>query len=483
MEWDTVIGLEVHAQLKTKSKLFSGASTTYGAVANSQTCFIDAGLPGVLPVLNQQAVIMAIQLGLAIDADINDLSVFERKNYFYPDLPKGYQISQFQKPIVNNGHLMITLGDGRKKIIDIVRAHLEEDAGKSLHELHTNLTGIDLNRAGTPLLEIVTAPCICSAEEAIHYLKDVHQLVRFLGICDGNMQEGSFRCDVNLSLKPKGSTTLGTRTEIKNLNSFRFVEKAIAYEQARHQEILKNGGEIIQQTRLYNSDTNTTHAMRNKENENDYRYFPDPDLLPIQVTRYQIAEIKSQLPDLPKEIFNSLKNTPDLNDEDINFILSSPAAYRFYKEIKSLSHSTEKMIINWMKGHYAAALNEHHLTFETLPISAVAMATLLDKLHDNLISSNSARSIFTALWAEEQDINKIIIREGYQQIDDNSALEEMAKKMMYQYPDQTTQYKAGKQKLLAFFVGQMMKQTKGLANAAQITAVLKKLLQDKNSVC
>lgn len=476
MEWDTVIGLEVHAQLKTKSKLFSGASTAFGAPTNTQTCYIDAGLPGVLPVLNQQAVVMAIQLGLAIKADINDLSVFERKNYFYPDLPKGYQISQFQKPIVSNGTLSIQLDDGQTKNIHIERAHLEEDAGKSLHELHTDFSGIDLNRAGTPLLEIVTSPCIYSAEEAISYLKTLHQLLRFLGVCDGNMQEGSFRCDVNLSLKPKGSQTLGTRTELKNLNSFRFIEKAIAYEQARHQDVLESGQKIIQETRLYNSDTDSTHSMRNKENENDYRYFPDPDLLPIQVTRYQIAAIKNSLPELPQQIYKQLKDIPLLTEEDIQFLLSSPVTWQFYKDVRTLSSASEKLIVNWMKGHYAAALNEHQLSFETAPLSAKTLASLLDKIQDNSLSSNMAKTLFNELWSNEQDIDILIQTKGFVKLDDHLALEEMIQKLIEQYPVQTAEYKAGKEKLLAFFVGQMMKQTKGQADPEQLAVLLKKNL-------
>ncbi|RUR15713.1 Asp-tRNA(Asn)/Glu-tRNA(Gln) amidotransferase subunit GatB [Legionella sp. km535] len=476
MEWDTVIGLEVHAQLKTKSKLFSGASTTFGAEPNSQTCFIDAGLPGVLPVLNQKAIVMAIQFGLAINADINDLSVFERKNYFYPDLPKGYQISQFQKPIVSNGQLKIQREDGSYKTVDIVRAHLEEDAGKSLHDAQSDCTGIDLNRAGTPLLEIVTAPCLHTAEEAIKYLKTLHQLVRFLGICDGNMQEGSFRCDVNLSIKPQGSTVLGTRTELKNLNSFRFIEKAIAFERARHQDVLESGQKIIQETRLYNPDTNSTHAMRDKENENDYRYFPDPDLLPIQVTRFQIAEIKNSLPDLPEQISRELQAVPSLNDEDMNFLLSSPEAYQFYKAVKSYTKSTDKLIINWLKGQYAASLNEHNLTFDTQPVSAQTLAKLLDKLHDNTLSSINAKIIFTKLWAGEDDVEAIIQREGFQQMNNSAALEELIIKIIHQYPDQASEYKAGKEKLLGFFVGQIMKQTKGQANPEHINTLVKKHL-------
>ncbi|TAL64174.1 MAG: Asp-tRNA(Asn)/Glu-tRNA(Gln) amidotransferase subunit GatB [Legionella sp.] len=477
MEWDTVIGLEVHAQLSTQSKLFSGAATAFGAAPNSQTCFIDAGLPGVLPVLNQQAVVMAIQFGLAIQGDINDLSLFERKNYFYPDLPKGYQISQYQKPIVGKGQLSVRLEDGSEKIVYIDRAHLEEDAGKSLHEMHNDYSGIDLNRAGTPLLEIVTAPCMYSAAEAISYLKALHQLVRFLGICDGNMQEGSFRCDVNLSLKPKGSTTLGTRTELKNLNSFRFIEKAIAYEQARHQDLLESGQKVIQQTRLYNPDTNSTHAMRDKENENDYRYFPDPDLLPVQVTRYQIAEIKRTLPALPEQVRAHLQQVPGLNEEDIAFILSSPAAYQFYQTIKSLSQAGDKLIINWIKGSYTAALNEQGLSFDKSPISAQTMAKFLDKLHNNSLSSHNAKSVFNFLWAGEEDIDAIIAREGYQQVNDSAALEQIVKDLIQQYPDQAAEYKAGKEKLLAFFVGQIMKQTKGQANPEMIATILKKQLE------
>lgn len=477
MEWDTVIGLEVHVQLKTQSKLFSGSSTQYGAKPNSQTCFIDAGLPGVLPVLNQQAVVMAIQLGLAINADIHDLSVFERKNYFYPDLPKGYQISQFQKPIVTKGQLKIILDDGCEKIVYIERAHLEEDAGKSLHDIHAEFTGIDLNRAGTPLLEIVTTPCLNSAAEAISYLKSLHQLVRFLGICDGNMQEGSFRCDVNLSLKPKGSTTLGTRTELKNLNSFNYIEKAIFFERNRHQDLLENGQKIIQETRLYNPDTKKTYAMRAKENENDYRYFPDPDLLPIQVTRYQIAEIKNNLPELPDQIYQNLIKIPALNEEDIHFILASPEAYRFYKAIKSLSHASDKLIINWLKGQYLAALNEHHLTFENPPLSAEVMADLLDKIQDAHISSAQAKHIFPFLWAGETDSAAIIQREGLQSPNDNAALEALIHQLITQYPEQSAQYRAGKEKLLAFFVGQVMKQTKGKADPEQVNLLVRTLLK------
>lgn len=475
MEWDMVLGLEVHAQLKTQSKLFSGAATAYGAAPNTQTCFIDAGLPGVLPVLNQQAIVMAIQFGLAVNADINDLSVFERKNYFYPDLPKGYQISQFQKPIVSNGELKIAFDDGSEKKVTIVRAHLEEDAGKSLHEMHADYTGIDLNRAGTPLLEIVTSPCLYSAQEAVTYLKTLHQLVRFLGICDGNMQEGSFRCDVNISLKPKGSSQLGTRTELKNLNSFRYIEKAIAFEYARHQELLENGQIIVQETRLYNPDNNTTQPMRDKENENDYRYFPDPDLLPIAVTRYQIAEIKNSMPELPERIYQHLKKIPSLNEEDVHFILSSPATYTFYKEVTAQSKASEKMIINWLKGQYAAALNEHNLSFAQGPITPHTLAVLFDRIHENVVSAHIAKTIFNLLWAGESDVDLIIQREGYQQTN-NADLAGLIAKVITEFPDQVAEYKAGKERLLAFFVGQIMKQTRGQGNPEQVNALLKELL-------
>ncbi|MFT4058708.1 MAG: Asp-tRNA(Asn)/Glu-tRNA(Gln) amidotransferase subunit GatB [Legionella sp.] len=476
MEWDTVIGLEVHAQLKTKSKLFSGASTAFGSAPNSQTCFIDAGFPGVLPVLNQEAVTMAIQFGLAIDAQINNHSVFERKNYFYPDLPKGYQISQFQKPIVSNGQLTIRLVDGGNKEIAIARAHLEEDAGKSLHGVLPGFSGIDLNRAGTPLLEIVTAPCMYCAEEAVIYLKTLHQLVQFLGVCDGNMQEGSFRCDVNISIKPKGSLVLGTRTELKNLNSFRFIEKAIIYEQARHQDLLESGQKIIQETRLYNPDTNSTHPMREKENENDYRYFPDPDLLPIAITTEHIEIIKNNLTELPQTIYKHLQVTPNLKEEDINFLLSAPAIYHFYKAIKTLTSASEKMIVNWLKGQYAAAVNEAQLSFESLRVSAPLMADLLTRIHENKISLTNARTIFTFLWAGEEDIDAIIVREGLQKMDNTVALEEMIQELITKYPAQTADYRAGKEKLLAFFVGQIMKQTRGQADPEIVSQLLKKYL-------
>lgn len=476
MAWDTVIGLEVHVQLKTKAKLFSGAASAFGGKPNTQTSFIDAGLPGVLPVLNQQAVVMAIQFGLAIGAKINSLSYFERKNYFYPDLPKGYQISQFQSPIVSHGTLLVDMGDAPAKSVTIVRAHLEEDAGKSIHDAHAELTGIDLNRAGTPLLEIVTAPCLYSAEEAVNYLKTLHQLVRFLGICDGNMQEGSFRCDVNLSLKPRGSTELGTRTELKNLNSFRFIEKAIAYEQARHQDLLECGQLVIQETRLFDPNTETTQVLRNKENENDYRYFPDPDLLPIAIEAERLAAIAETMPPLPAAIKASLQASGLLNADDIQFLLAAPATYHYFEAVRQLSQADEKTIVNWLKGAYAAALNEANESFENPRISAHHFAPLLDYASQKTFSANVLKAIFNHLWQGQGTVEDIINREGYQPVKDDPLLDELVKRTVEQYPQQAADYRAGKEKLRGFFVGQIMKETKGQANPEQINQLLKKYL-------
>ena len=480
MNFETVIGLEVHAQLKTNSKLFSSTATAYGAPANSQTSFIDAGLPGVLPVLNQQAVYMAIQFGLAINATINDLSFFERKNYFYPDLPKGYQISQFQRPIVSNGHLDIMTHNLASKKVHIERAHLEEDAGKSLHESHPTYTGIDLNRAGTPLLEIVTSPCLYSAEDAICYLKTLHQLLRFLDICDGNMQEGSFRCDVNLSLRPKGSQTLGTRTELKNLNSFRFIEKAIHYEQLRHEDMLTAGQQIKQETRLYCPNTDTTELLRSKENENDYRYFSDPDLLPIKITAEDLARIKANRKPLPAEIHHRLLTNDNLATDDVAFLLTSPTLVTFYDDVKSLSHASPKTIVNWLKGTYTATLHDKGLTFEQPPIAAAQLAYLLDCLTDRRISANVAKTIFTQLLTSKQTIDALITASGYQPVNDTSLIEDMIHTIIANNPKQAADYRAGKEKLLAFFVGQVMKQTKGQADPAHINTLVRTCLSKKS---
>lgn len=476
MAWDTVIGLEVHAQLKTKSKLFSEAATAFGTKPNSQTSFIDAGFPGTLPVLNQEAVRMAIQFGLAINGQINNESYFERKNYFYPDLPKGYQISQYQRPIVARGSLKITLQDGSKKEVAIVRAHLEEDAGKSIHDVHTQYTGIDLNRAGTPLLEIVTAPCLYSAEEAIHYLKNLHRLVRFLGICDGNMQEGSFRCDVNISLKPTSAMQLGTRTELKNLNSFRFIEKAIVFEQARQQDLLELGQKVQQETRFYCPDTNTTQLLRSKENEKDYRYFPDPDLLPIKITADDLHKIKKNLPLLPDAIEQSLKQSKALNQDDIQFLMASPSTYNFFTELRKASYADEKTIVNWLKGIFAAALNEANLDFDNSPLSVSTFAALLNALADQKISGTLAKKIFAKLWTGAGTVEEIIQKEGYSPVNDPALVDKLIQKTINNYPQQVAEYQKGKEKLLGFFVGLIMKETRGQANPEQLNQSLKKYL-------
>jgi aspartyl-tRNA(Asn)/glutamyl-tRNA(Gln) amidotransferase subunit B len=479
MAWDTVIGLEVHAQLKTKSKLFSPAATTFGAEPNSQASFIDVGLPGILPALNEQAVSLALRFGIAINAQINHYSYFERKHYFYPDLPKGYQISQYQSPIIKEGHLPIKLTNGATKHVRIIRAHLEEDAGKSLHDPLSNQSGIDLNRAGNPLLEIVTAPCLSSAEEAVAYLRQLHQLVLFLDICDGNLQEGSFRCDVNISLKPKGSLDLGVRTELKNLNSFRFIEKAIAYEEARHKATLESGQSIKQETRLYSPDNNTTQVLRSKESQNDYRYFPDPDLLPILITEDMLERIKQSIPKLPEQLKQELRHNPDLKEDDIHFLLSSPATYQFFCSVKEKSVADEKTIVNWLRGPYAAALNASSLDFERSPVSAFALAELLNELSKKEISSHIAKHIFTKLWQGEIDINSLIQKEKFNKQGDQQILE-LIQTLVHQYPQQVNEYRNGKQKLLTFFVGQIMKETKGHANPEKVRELLEELLHNNS---
>lgn len=476
MNWETVIGLEVHAQLTTKSKLFSGSATQYGGEPNTQTSYIDAALPGTLPVVNERAVYLAVQLGIAINAEINRHSTFERKNYFYPDLPKGYQISQFQRPIVSHGYILIDTHNGQQKKVAIDRAHLEEDAGKSLHDAHQDYTGIDLNRAGTPLLEIVTAPCLSNAQEAIAYLKSLHQLLRFLHVCDGNMQEGSFRCDVNLSLRPQGSKILGTRSEIKNLNSFKHIEKAILYEQWRHQNLLESGESVVQQTRLFDPVNERTEVLREKENENDYRYFPDPDLLPIFVSEMMIAEAKETLPATPAAIAQKLSELPDLNQEDVSFILSDPAIYSYFVEVSIHTQASAKLIINWLKGPYVSNLNTQGLDFTSLPIAAHDLGQLLDKLADKTLHHNLAKKVFDKLWAGEKDVTGLIAKETPTNAINTTELEQYIIELLAKSQDQVSQYKAGKEKVFGFFVGQVMKETKGKVNPELINELLKKHL-------
>jgi aspartyl-tRNA(Asn)/glutamyl-tRNA(Gln) amidotransferase subunit B len=469
MTWQTVIGLEVHVQLKTHSKLFSPAPTGYGAPANGQTNYIDAALPGTLPVLNQEAVHMAIQFALAIGAPINQHCFFERKNYFYPDLPKGYQISQAQCPIVSTGHL---------NKVEIIRAHLEEDAGKSLHDRDPLLTGIDLNRAGTALLEIVTSACLSSAQEALTYLKTLHQLVVFLGICDGNMQEGSFRCDVNISLKPQGQGPLGTRVELKNLNSFRFIEKAIAYEEWRQQMLLEQGKPVIQETRLYNPSSNCTEVLRQKEDENDYRYFPDPDLLPLQISDEDIASIRARMPETPQEIATRLATDKHLSADDIQWLLSSPAQLHCFDALKKQSLASSKTIINWLKGPYAAILNERQQGFEAQLVPMDELVYLLDKIEKNECPKHLAKSIFLKRLDAQVSL-KILIEKLASPSAENTkaALEKQIQALLAQYPEQVAEYRSGKEKLLSFFVGLVMKQCKGQANPEEVHAVLRRLLQ------
>lgn len=471
MTFETVIGLEIHAQLSTKSKLFSNSSTKFGAPANTTTSFIDAGLPGTLPVLNKEAVLLALKFGVAINAELNDLSYFERKNYFYPDLPKGYQISQHKRPIIGAGTIKVD-----DKIVQIHHAHLEEDAGKSIHNAPHNYTSIDLNRAGNPLLEIVTEPCMHSSDEVVSFLKYLHRLLRFLEICDGNMQEGSFRCDINLSLRKKGTKKLGVRTELKNLNSFRFIEKAIKIEELRHQELLESGQEIVQQTRLYCPETNTTHPIREKEDENDYRYFVDPDLLPIKICEKDLKNIKENLPTLPDAIKSSLLKNDNLTDEDVDFLLSSKHHVNFYQEVKKHSKANNKMIVNWLKGVYTAYLHENNLSFQSPPVSAKNLGELLNKLTDDVIQTTIAKQIFAKLTSSDLSVAEIMLNENYETMHDEETLVAIIKEIIAKHPEQVSQYKAGKTKVFGFFVGIIMKETNNLASANDINRLLKKLI-------
>ncbi len=475
MQWETVIGLEIHAQLATKSKIFSGAATLYGAEPNTQACAIDLGLPGVLPVLNQEAVKMAVKFGLAIGATVSPRSVFARKNYFYPDLPKGYQISQFDLPVVSTGETTIVV-DGEKKVIGITRAHLEEDAGKSLHEDFEGHTGIDLNRAGTPLLEIVSEPDMRSAKEAVAYMKKVHALVRYLEICDGNMQEGSFRCDANVSIRPKGQEKFGTRAEIKNLNSFRFVEKAINYEVLRQIEILENGGTIVQETRLYDANKDETRSMRSKEEANDYRYFPDPDLLPLEIDADFIESIRTQLPELPDQKKLRFKAQYGLTDYDAEVLTATRELASYFEQVALLSGSDPKLCANWVMGDLAAALNKASLEIEESPVEPQRLAGLIQRIADDTISGKIAKQVFEGLWASLESADAIIDREGLRQITDTGAIEAIIDAIIAENPAQVEGYRSGKDKLFGFFVGQAMKATEGKANPAQLNELLKKKL-------
>ena len=476
MEWETVIGLEIHAQLRTKSKIFSGASTAYGAEPNTQACAVDLGLPGVLPVLNKEAVRMAAKFGLATGSKVTRRSVFARKNYFYPDLPKGYQISQFELPIVAEGMLEIELEDGIKKTIGITRAHLEEDAGKSLHEDFHGMTGIDLNRAGTPLLEIVSEPDIRSAKEAVAYMKKMHSLVQYLEICDGNMAEGSFRCDANVSVRPRGQQEFGTRAEIKNINSFRFVERAINFEIERQIDVIEGGGEVVQETRLYDADKDETRSMRSKEEANDYRYFPDPDLLPVILDDAFLAQVRSTLPELPDEKRQRFVTDLGLTDYDAGILTASRELADFYETVLGKSGGDAKLAANWVIGDFSGRLNKEGLELADSPVSADMLAQMLKRISDKTISGKMAKTVFDALWKGEGSVDDIIEKSGGGQITDNSAIEAIIDEVMANNPNQLEQYRSGKDKLFGFFVGQVMKISQGKANPAQVNDLLKKKL-------
>jgi len=481
MKWETVIGLEVHVQLNTKSKIFSGAATAYGAEPNTQACAIDLGLPGVLPMLNEEAVRMAVKFGLAVNAKIAAKSIFDRKNYFYPDLPKGYQISQFSHPIVAGGTLVIETEEGSTKTINITRAHLEEDAGKSLHEDFKGLSGIDLNRAGTPLLEIVSEPELRNAAEAIAYLKMLHALVKYLDICDGNMQEGSFRCDANVSVRPSGQAKFGTRAEIKNVNSFKFVEKAINYEVERQIAILESGGTVVQETRLYDSQKNETRSMRSKEEANDYRYFPDPDLLPLEISPEFIQQVRQTLPELPEAKKQRFKSQYELSDYDANILTASKAFADFYEAavaaVTSAETATYKLTANILIGDFYAALNKNNLDIEQAPVSAKQLAMLVQRVADNTISGKIAKTVFESMWESRQDPDLIIEQQGLKQVTDSSAIEKIIDTVIAANQKQSEEYRNGKEQLFGFFVGQVMKASQGKANPDQVNKLLKEKLK------
>ncbi|MGH8149398.1 MAG: Asp-tRNA(Asn)/Glu-tRNA(Gln) amidotransferase subunit GatB [Steroidobacteraceae bacterium] len=472
-DWETVIGLEIHAQLATRSKIFSGSATAYGAAPNTQANLVDLGYPGVLPVLNGAAVRMAVKFGLAIGARIAEHSVFARKNYFYPDLPKGYQISQFELPIVAAGALDILLEDGTRKRIGITRAHLEEDAGKSLHEGLPGATGIDLNRAGTPLIEIVSEPDLRSAREAIAYMKKVHTLVRYLEICDGNMQEGSFRCDANVSVRRRGAAKLGTRAEIKNVNSFRFVEKAIQYEVARQIELLESGGQVAQETRLYDPDRGETRPMRSKEEANDYRYFPDPDLLPLVLERSLIEEMRASLPELPDAKAGRFASQYGLSAYDAGVLTASRELAAYYEEVVRRVPGEPKLAAHWVMGELAAANNDAGLSITETKVSPTELAGLLLRIGDATISGSTGKQVFEAMWASGRGADAIIEERGLKQITDAAAIERVIEEVMANNPGQLADYRAGKDKLFGFFVGQVMKATGGKANPARVNELLK----------
>ncbi|OOZ37785.1 Asp-tRNA(Asn)/Glu-tRNA(Gln) amidotransferase subunit GatB [Solemya velesiana gill symbiont] len=479
MQWETVIGLEIHAQLATKSKIFSGASTAFGAEPNTQACNVDLGLPGVLPVLNRNVVKMAVKFGAAIDAELGRRSVFARKNYFYPDLPKGYQISQFELPIVGKGHVEIVLEDDETKTVGVTRAHLEEDAGKSLHEDFHGMTGIDLNRAGTPLLEIVSEPDMRSAKEAVAYARKIHQVVQYLGICDGNMQEGSFRVDANVSVRPMGQEAFGTRAELKNINSFRFLERAINFEVERQIDVVESGGEVVQETRLYDANKDETRSMRSKEEANDYRYFPDPDLLPVELDDQFIESVASDMPELPDAKRHRFSSEYGLSAYDSE-VLTSSRALADYFEAAAKVGGDAKVAANWVMGELSGALNKEGLDITQSPVSAEQLGGMLQRIADNAISGKIAKQVFEAMWAGEGSADEVIEAKGLKQITDSGAIEKIVDDVIAANPDQVENYRSAEEKkrgkMLGFFVGQVMKASQGKANPQQVNKLLRRIL-------
>jgi len=476
MQWETVIGLEIHAQLATRSKIFSGASTAYGAEPNTQACIVDLGYPGVLPVLNGEVVRLAVKFGLAIDAEIAHRSIFARKNYFYPDLPKGYQISQLELPIVGKGEVKILLDDGTEKAVRVTRAHMEEDAGKSVHETFDGETGVDLNRAGTPLLEIVSEPDMRSAREAVAYMRKIHQLVRYLRVSDGNMQEGSFRCDANVSVRPAGDEELGTRTELKNLNSFRFVEKAINIEVERQIDLLEEGGKVIQETRLYDSDRDETRPMRSKEEANDYRYFPDPDLLPVELDDAFIQSVRDELPELPDAKRARFVSEYGLRESEVITLTASRDTADYYEAVANALADDHRLAANWVIGELSGVLNREGIGIEDSKVPAEALAGLLRRISDDTISGKIAKEVFEAMWQGEGDADQIIESRGLRQISDVGELDKIVEQVIADHPEQAQQYRDGKTKVLGFLVGQIMKATQGKANPGQVNELLKNKL-------
>jgi len=473
--WEAVIGLEIHVQLSTKSKLFSGASTNFGALPNTQACNIDLAMPGVLPVLNEEVLKMAIKLGKALNADINSPTSFARKNYFYPDSPKGYQISQMDKPIVESGYLDIDTENGVKRI-GVTRAHLEEDAGKSLHDDFDGQSGIDLNRAGTPLLEIVSEPEINTPQEAVAYLKSIHSIIRYLEISDGNMAEGSMRCDANVSVRKKGDTKLGTRTETKNVNSFRFVEKAIQYEIDRQINELESGNQITQETRLYDSQANTTRPMRSKEFANDYRYFPEPDLLPINLEKEFIEEVMATMPEMPTQKKIRFVSEFNLSEYDADLLAADKDLANFFEAVVKVSNSP-KLSANWIMGELSAELNNENLSINESKITSNQLGQLILRIEDGTISGKIAKEIFEKLWSSDNEVDEIIQGEGLEQVTDDKEIESMIDKVINNNPEQLEQYRSGKDRLFGFFVGQVMKASQGKANPKQVNEILRKKLE------